>query len=114
MAATGILDEKLQFSIVLALTAASAGQELLSQQDELGRQLGMTRAEIKAARQGFSFDHRSSKAIALALASRTGSRRRQHSEALRAGIDAQSCMRIEKLAAELSSPSTFERKKNAP
>ncbi|EJN07883.1 hypothetical protein [Herbaspirillum sp. YR522] len=112
MAATGIYDEKLRFSIVLALTADSPDRDLLWQQDERGRHLGMTRAEIKAARQGLSFDHRSAKAIALALACRAGSSRRQRGEALRAGIDAQACAIIERLAGEAAPWSSFERKQN--
>lgn len=113
MAAAGFIEEKLRFAIVLALTAGGTDAAVLLQQDERARQLGMTRAEVSAARQGFSFDYRTSKALALALAWRNGSARAQRGESLRAGIDAQTCARIERLAAELSTASSFGGKKNA-
>lgn len=113
LAPAGELEEKLRFAIVLALTPADADRALLERQDARGHQLGFMRAEIALARRGLGFDYRTSKALALAAAAGDGALQRRREEALRAGIDPQTCARIERLALELSISSSFERKKNA-
>ncbi|WP_312429771.1 hypothetical protein [Achromobacter sp.] len=104
MAAHG-LDEKGRFCIVVALTAGSGNLERQARLDARGRRLGLTRAEIDAARRGFSFDFCTSKAIALALARDEAVRERRRHEAIRAGIDPLACAKIERLAAKLLAPS---------
>ncbi|MGY2800075.1 hypothetical protein ACVWV0_004351 [Ewingella americana] len=96
------LDERKRFVIVIALTADSGDSALFAQQDEEGRKLGLTRAEIAAARRGFSFDFSTSKAIALALAREEGVLNDSRSQAMRAGIDTMTCAEIERMAAELA------------
>lgn len=96
------LDERERCCIVMALTAGSSDDELVTQQAEQGRRLGLTRAEIDAARRGFSFDFRISKAIALALAREEEVLEDSRSQAIRAGIDKQTCVLIERMAAELN------------
>jgi len=95
------LDERARFSIVLALTAGSGDRTLLGQQDAQGRGLGLTRAEIDAARRGFSFDYRTARAMALALAHEEGMRQDRRRQAIRAGIDRVACAEIEQMAAKL-------------
>lgn len=98
------LDEKGRFCIVVALTAGSNTPERRARQDAQGSRLGLTRAEIDAARRGFSFDFCTSKAIALALASDEATRERRRHEAIRAGIDNLACAEIERMAAKLLAP----------
>ncbi|PWC32884.1 hypothetical protein TSO352_20005 [Azospirillum sp. TSO35-2] len=94
-------------SIELALTAGSGDRPLLQQQDTAARRLGMTGAEIDAARRGSSFDFHTSQAIALALASNDEDRGSRRGRAVRAGIDGQACRKIEHLAAAFrNQPST--------
>ena len=100
MAAHG-LDERGRFCIVVALTAGSGDGEREARQDAQGRRLGLTRAEIDAARRGFSFDFCTSKAIALALARDQTIREHRRRDAIRAGIDNLACAEIERLAAKL-------------
>lgn len=103
MAAHG-LDEKGRFCIVVALTAAGINAERRARQDAQGRRLGLTRAEISAARRGFSFDFCTSKAIALALANDEATRECRRREAIRAGTDNLACAEIERMAAKLLAP----------
>jgi hypothetical protein len=62
------LAERIRFSIELALTAGHDDGELHSRQDAEGRSIGMSGAEIDAARSGRSFDAQISGALALAIA----------------------------------------------
>lgn len=96
------LDERKRFVIIIALTAQSGDATLVAQQDEEGRKLGLTRAEIDAARRGFSFDFSTSKAIALALAREESVLKVSRNQAMRAGIDIMTCAEIERMAAELA------------
>lgn len=95
------LDERTQMSIELAMTAASQDASLHPQQDVQARALGMSGAEIDAARHGGSFDARI--AIAVALATAAGQDSQRHREqvvrALRAGLSEQACRDIQALAA---------------
>ncbi|WP_245337496.1 hypothetical protein [Shinella sp. HZN7] len=89
------LDERIRLPVELALTATSNDSLLLRKQEESARAIGMTGAEIDVARRGFSFDVKTSMAIALALAVCEENRQR----ALRTGLCARSCAEIEKMAA---------------
>jgi hypothetical protein len=89
------LEAKALLSIELALTAGRGDPIFARQQEEDAKALGMTGAEIDMARSGSSFDFQLSKAIALALKANVEQRER----AMKAGIDAQTCADIEKMAA---------------
>lgn len=89
------LDARARLSIELALTANGGERHSTQRQDTDARALGMTGAEIDMARRGTSFDFQLSKAIALALAPNDERR----ACAMQAGIDAQICADIEKMAA---------------
>lgn len=95
------LDERTRISIELALTAHSADASIHRQQDLRARALGLSGAEIDAARRGGSFDART--AIAVSLATATGQDPRRHREqigrARGAGISEQACADIAALAA---------------
>ena len=83
------LGERARLSIELALTAASHDRLLRQRQDSDAKLLGLTGAEIDAARRGWSFDVRTSAAIALAMASAESDDERlqqQRAKALKAGI----------------------------
>jgi hypothetical protein len=90
---TGTLDGRMRLSIELALTAANPDPH----QDAAARALGMTGAEIDAARRGWSFDVRTSLALALAIACEN-TRRDRRARALKAGIPEAVCHEIEALA----------------
>ncbi|MBP2302723.1 hypothetical protein [Azospirillum picis] len=62
------LDERTRLSIEIALTAHSGCLPLLQRQDADASRLGMTDAEVDAARRGSSFDFSIAQATALALA----------------------------------------------
>ena len=85
------IDPRVRLSIELALTANSASPNLLTQQEEAGRALGMTGAEMDIARQGSSFDFETSVAVSLAL----NACRETHQRALRAGLSEEACAEIE-------------------
>lgn len=63
------LDERVRLSIELALSAATASPHQHRRQDEDARRLGLSGAEIDAARRGLSFDARIAVALALATTS---------------------------------------------
>lgn len=94
------LDERARLSIELALTADSQDPLQRQQQDTRAKALGMTGAEIDAARGGKSFDVRTSVVLALAMASNNDDehRRRQRARALKAGLTEDVCFEIEALA----------------
>jgi hypothetical protein len=94
------LDECARLSIELALTANSHDRLQREQQDTRAKALGMTGAEIDAARSGKSFDVRTSAVLALAMASNDDDERRrgQRARALKAGITEDVCFEIEALA----------------
>ncbi|GLS44594.1 MULTISPECIES: hypothetical protein [Methylobacterium] len=96
------LDERVRLSIALGLTAGYGDPALHRRQEKAACRLGMTGAEIDAARHGRSFDMRTSAALALALASASGDRDRVRIERARArrfGIAEAVCDEIEELAA---------------
>ena len=88
------IDPRVRLSIELALAGTSAGQSLLGKQEEAGRALGMTGAEMDVARCGSSFDFKISVAISLALDACQESRQR----ALYAGLSVEACAEIERIA----------------
>jgi hypothetical protein len=85
------IDARIRLSIELALSGANASKSLLAKQEEAGRALGMTGAEIDVARQGSSFDFETSVAVSLAL----NACRETHQRALRAGLSEEACVEIE-------------------
>ncbi|TDW20277.1 hypothetical protein EV128_12669 [Rhizobium azibense] len=89
------IDARARLSIELALTAGRRDSIFVRQQEKDAKALGMTGAEIDLARNGSSFDFQLSRAIALALSSNTENRER----AMKAGLDAQACADIERMAA---------------
>ncbi|GJD51291.1 hypothetical protein OPKNFCMD_4045 [Methylobacterium crusticola] len=69
------------------------------------RRLGMCGAEIDAARRGQSFDARTSRALALALAAAArdgGCLTEERERPIRSGISAEVCGEIESLAEDLA------------
>jgi hypothetical protein len=94
-----ILDPRLRLAIDLAL-APNGNAAWTDAWEAEGRKLGMTGAEIDAARQGRGFDVQTSRALALALACRAGDARYIlcRRQALRAGLPAPVCREIERLA----------------
>jgi hypothetical protein len=90
------LDRRARLSIELALTADRHDPPQRALQEAEARELGMSGAEIDAARRGWSFDVQTS--IALALATGDGDRRMERERALRAGITEKVCREIEMLA----------------
>lgn len=101
-----IFDERVRLSIELALTAHSADPGRLSQQEETGRRLGMTGAEIDFARHGSSFDALTSIAMALAVASRSPDQAAladARHRAIKAGISDEVYRQIAEAAAALKS-----------
>ena len=92
------LDPRMLLSIEMALAGDRGAPALIRQQDEAAARIGMCGAEIDAARAGRSFDVRGSRALELALAVRRGKYRDARSRAIRAGIDAELCREIERIA----------------
>lgn len=95
------LSERVRLSIELALTAGHHSLLRRQRQEADARKLGMTGAEIDAARRGWSFEVRTSVAIALAAAVQAGDEARwevQREKARRAGISQQASRDIEALA----------------
>ena len=85
------IDARIRLSIELALTGTNAGKSQLVKQEEAGRALGMTGAEMDVARRGSSFDFETSIAISLAL----NVCQETHQRALRAGLSEEACAEIE-------------------
>ena len=95
------LDQRVRLSIELALTSNVDDPLLVQQQEAAARRLGMSGAEIDAARSGWSFDVRTSVAVTLAIASAAsdvGRHRQQRNKAIKAGITEDGCLEIETLA----------------
>jgi len=99
------LEGRVRVSIELALTAGIADPRLHDRQDVGARELGLSGAEIDAARLGRSFDVRTSIAIALALAARDGrDYSAERDRAARAGIDSRTCEEIIAFGRDADSP----------
>lgn len=81
---------RIRLSIELALRGSTASKSLLAKQEEAGRALGMTGAEMDIARRGSSFDFETSVAVSLAL----NASRETHQRALRAGLSEEVCAEI--------------------
>lgn len=92
--ANSSIDPRIRLSIEMALTGPSASKPLLGKQEEAGRALGMTGAEMDVARQGSSFDFNTSIAVSLALNACRENRQR----ALHAGLSEETCAEIERIS----------------
>ncbi len=94
------LDERTRMSIELAMTDDSQDTAFHRQQESRARALGMSGAEIDAARRGWSFDAQTCIAMTLAtVAAKDPQRHREQvGRALRAGPSAQACRDIEAMA----------------
>ena len=92
------LDARVRLAIELALTAHGGDRPDRRRQEEQARALGLSGAEIDAARRGRSFDVQTSIALALATANGDEERRRHRARALKAGIGADACREIETFA----------------
>lgn len=92
-----LINPRARLSIELALTGTNGSKPLLAKQEEAGRALGMTGAEMDVARRGSSFDFNTSIAVLLALNVCRETRRR----AIRAGISEETCEEIERIALSL-------------
>lgn len=101
------LDDRVRLAIELALTADSRDPSQLELQEAAARKLGMTGAEIDAARRGTSFDLLVALAVALAMAARADDAERLHSariRAVKAGIPDAVCAEIETLSKNIGRP----------
>ncbi|MBX5041266.1 hypothetical protein HJB51_10655 [Rhizobium lentis] len=96
------IDPRVRLSIELALTGTGASPSLLARQEEAGRAIGMTGAEMDVARRGSSFDFSASIAVSLALNACRETRQR----ALRAGLSEETCAEIERVARAIRTPTT--------
>lgn len=94
------IDARIRLSIELALTGTNASKPLFAKQEEAGRALGMTGAEMDMARRGSSFDFETSIAISLALNPCRETLRR----VLRTGLSEEACAEIERISQECRSP----------
>ena len=94
------LDPRTQLSIELAMTAGCRDVVQSAQQEARARALGMSGAEIDAARRGWSFDAQASIAVTLATAlGEDEGRNQQHRQkALMAGLSPEACSDVEVLA----------------
>jgi hypothetical protein len=95
------LNERVRLSIEIALAARIDDPGLHRLQYEEAKRLGMSGAEIDAARRGRSFDAQISIALALATAPDAAQRQTQRQRARKAGIADDVSDRIEQLAAAL-------------
>ncbi len=68
------LNDRTRISIVLALSAGEADPLRRERQEVKARKLGMTGAEVDAARRGSSFDARASLAVTFAVAIMEGAK----------------------------------------
>ncbi|APR53198.1 hypothetical protein CA223_04530 [Sphingomonas koreensis] len=102
------LDGRLRLAIELALTECADAERALQQENE-GRRLGMSGAEIDAARRGHGFDVQVCRALALAAASQSSTCRSvERNRALRAGLPERVCREIEQLAERFAPLSSKE------
>jgi len=88
------IDPRVRLSIELAQTANNAMPSQLAEQEEAGRALGMTGAEMDVARRGSSFDFHTSIAVSLALDACRETRQRARD----AGFSEEACEEIERIA----------------
>lgn len=98
------LDGRVRLSVALALADDGRDPPVSPGREAEARGLGMCGVEVDAARRGRSFDARTSRALALAAASRDGGRLHEaRARAVWSGIPAEVCREIESLAIELAS-----------
>lgn len=88
------MDPRVKLSIELALTGRCNDRALSLEQDETAKAVGMTGAEVDAARRGSSFDIKTSAAVSLALNACHENRHR----AKRAGLTEECCAEIERFS----------------
>ena len=98
--ASSSIDPRVRLSVELALTGTGASKSVLAKQEEAGRVLGMTGAEMDIARRGSSFDFNTSVALSLALKPC----RETLGRALRAGLSEDACAEIERISKACRSP----------
>ncbi|MGO7733245.1 hypothetical protein ELG72_37525 [Rhizobium leguminosarum] len=91
---------RVRLSIELALTANNGSATLLAKQEEAGRALAMTGAEMDIARRGSSFDFNTSVAVSLALNACRDTRQRERG----AGFSEETCEEIERIARSIRMP----------
>lgn len=94
--------QRLQLQVDLAVKGNGVCAETRRQQDDVARRLGMTGAEIDAARDGHSFDIRLSRALLLAHAVLSGDPvriARARTLVLQSGFDRDDLAVIERLVA---------------
>lgn len=87
---TAALSARMIIEIEMALAGIHAPPALIESQAATARALGLSRAEIDAARRGRSFDARSASAVQLAIALSFGDKRRINAAqraAAKAGLD---------------------------
>ena len=94
------LDERVRLAIELSLTA-SQDTMLHDRQDAQARRLGMTGADIDAARRGRSFEVQTSMALALAIA-RGDERGKLRERAIGMGLAEAVCREIERFADDIA------------
>jgi hypothetical protein len=105
------LGERVKLSITLALTTDATDALHLREQEKDARRLGMSGADIDAARRGWSFDVQTSIALNLAMAAASrnkAARAKQRKRAVLAGIDETVCDGIERLAADIADASSVK------
>ncbi|HVJ53713.1 MAG TPA: hypothetical protein VM689_14695 [Aliidongia sp.] len=99
------LDRRLRLQLELSFAQDPGAETLLCPRETQARALGLTGAEIDAARAGRAFDVRAAGAMALCRALRMAdpteiAAARQHASAI--GIDAEEIVEIERLATSKS------------
>lgn len=98
------LDERVKLAIEFALIECTDAS-LAHGQEKNARRLGMSGAEVDAARRGRSFEVQLSRALTLALAAASfePTRRMEREGAAKAGIPDAVCQEIERFAEQLAS-----------
>lgn len=95
------LDERVRLAIELSLTA-SQDTMLHERQDAQARRLGMTGADIDAARRGRSFEVQTLMALTLATARSGEERRKLRERAIGMGLAEAVCREIERFADDIA------------
>lgn len=95
------VDKRIQVLVEIALTNDCGCIQMARRQEKVARRLGLTGAEVDAARAGRSFDVRSDAAVRLACAAQSSARSavsEARNRAARAGFDESDLIAIERLA----------------
>lgn len=109
------LDRRVRLSIALALADRGRNPPRPPDREAEARRLGMCGAEIDAARQGRSFDARTSRALALTVAAvaRDMDRHDERARAVRSGIPDAVCREIEDFAEEVVASRNLRERRTA-